>query len=210
MPNLPKICNFIKTRSIHVFLLILFVFLGGCAGKNISRIEPDRAIDLSGRWNDTDSGLVAKAIIQQCISNQWYRKYKAKTSKKPVIIVGRVHNKTLEHINVQTFIKDLEKAMLNSGGINIVASAEERGEVRSERTEMQKWASIETRKALGKETGADFMLKGTLNSIVDEIKGKKVVYYQVDVNLINLEDNTIIWAGQKKIKKYIKRPLFKF
>ena len=64
--------------------------------------------------------------------------------------------------------------------------------------------------ARGLETGADYMLKGVLNSIIDEEKGEKIVYYQADLNLINLENNSIIWAGQKKIKKYIKKPLFKF
>lgn len=190
-------------------LILSLLFLSGCAAK-ITRIEPDTVIDLSGRWNDTDSKLVAETLIQQCISNQWYKKFKNKTTRKPVVIIGTVHNKTLEHINVQTFIKDLERAMLNSGDIDIVASKTERAEVRDERAEMQKWASIESRKKFGKETGADFMMQGVLNSIIDEEGGKKVVFYQADVNLINIEDNSIIWAGQKKLKKYIKRPLFKF
>lgn len=191
------------------FLFLLLFFLSGCAAK-VVRMQPDTVIDLSGRWNDTDSRLVAETLIEQCISNPWYKKFKNETAKNPVIIVGTVHNKTMEHINVQTFIKDLEKAMLNSGNIEIVASKTERTEVRDERTQMQKWASLKSRKEFGKETGADFMLKGVLNSIIDEEGGKKVIYYQADINLINLENNNIIWAGQKKLKKYIKRPLFKF
>ncbi|MFC2061341.1 penicillin-binding protein activator LpoB [Elusimicrobiota bacterium] len=189
-------------------LLLLFV-AAGCAGK-VARLESDYAVDLSGRWNDIDSQMVAQTLIEQAVSSGWYRSFKAKHSKKPAVIVGRVSNKTMEHINVQTFTKDLEKAMLNTGEIDIVASSEERKEVRKERDEMQEWASIESRKELANETGADFMLKGVLNSIIDEEGGKKVVYYQADLNLINVENNNIIWAGQKKLKKYIKKPLFKF
>jgi uncharacterized protein (TIGR02722 family) len=194
---------------IKLLIILLPLFAVSCATR-VSRLEPDIAVDLSGRWNDTDSRLVAQTLIEQCLKSNWYGRYKKSKSRKPVVIVGTVRNKTMEHINVQTFVKDLEKAMLNSGNIELVASKSQRFEIRQERDEMQKWASIESKKDFGKETGADFMLKGVLNSIVDEKKGKKVVYYQADLNLINLEDNSIIWAGQKKIKKYIKKPLFKF
>lgn len=100
--------------------------------------------------------------------------------------------------------------MLNSGKISIIADSSERTEIRNERSNMQKWASLKSRKRLQNETAADYMMKGIINSIIDEEGGKKIIFYQIDINLINLEDNSIIWAGQKKIKKYIKKPLFKF
>jgi len=55
-----------------------------------------------------------------------------------------------------------------------------------------------------KEQGADFMLQGTINSIVDEYKRDKTVYYQVDLELTNIETNEKVWIGDKKIKKMIK------
>lgn len=186
----------------------MILLFSGCT-KRVSRLEPDTAIDLSGRWNDTDSRLVAQKLITACLVSDWYVKFKETNSRKPVVIIGSVKNKTLEHIKVETFVKDLEKAILNSGFINIVAGKSERIEIREERTDMQKWASIRTRKEYGAETGADYIMKGVLNSIIDEEAGKKIAYYQVDMSLINIEDNSIIWSGQKKIKKYIRRPLFK-
>ena len=49
------------------------------------------------------------------------------------------------------------------------------------------------------------MMKGTIASIVDESSGTKAVYYQVDLDLIDLENNVKSWYGQKKIKKVIER-----
>jgi hypothetical protein len=40
----------------------------GCAGPKVKRTEVDETIDLSGRWNDTDSRLVAEEMIQDCLS----------------------------------------------------------------------------------------------------------------------------------------------
>jgi hypothetical protein len=85
----------------------------------------------------------------------------------------------------------------------VVASRVEREEIREERADQDINASEETRKAMGKELGADFMLQGTINSIVDEEGKQAVKFYQVDLTLISLVDNTKVWVGQKKIKKFV-------
>ena len=67
----------------------------------------------------------------------------------------------------------------------------------------QGYTSPETAKKWGLELGADFMLQGTINSIVDSYKKEQVVYYQVDLELTNLETNEVVWMGDKKIKKQV-------
>jgi penicillin-binding protein activator len=47
------------------------------------------------------------------------------------------------------------------------------------------------------------MLQGTINSIVDTQGNQKVVEYQIDLMLTNLETNELVWRGQEKIKKMI-------
>ena len=87
-----------------------------------------------------------------------------------------------------------------------MASKGERGQIRNERLDMSEHASDETMKGPGQEVGADFMLIGGINSILDEIRGKSVMYYQVNLELISLENNVKAWIGEKKIKKFIERP----
>ena len=48
------------------------------------------------------------------------------------------------------------------------------------------------------------MLTGTINTIVDQEGNKKVVFYQVNLELSNIETTEKVWLGDKKIKKYIK------
>ncbi|MCK7580706.1 MAG: penicillin-binding protein activator LpoB [Chromatiales bacterium] len=130
--------------------------------------------------------------------------------KPPVVIVGEVRNLSHEHINVNTFVADLERALVNSGRVEFVASSTERGEVRDERRDQDIHAREETRKAMGQETGADFMLKGTINTIIDVSGTTQVRYYQVDLTLISLADNRKVWVGQKKIKKLVERSQLRF
>lgn len=191
-------------RILACGIIILTAFLAGC-GTKVQRIDVEETRDLSGRWNDTDSRLVAEAMIEDCLSRPWLPEFRAGSGKKPDIIVGRVVNRSSEHINTRTFVKDLERSLINSGRANFVASAEEREGVREERLDMDIHASEQSRKAPGMESGADFMLIGSINSIVDRQGSERVVFYQVDLELIDMETNRKVWIGNKKIKKHVKR-----
>ena len=59
-------------------------------------------------------------------------------------------------------------------------------------------------KQWGLEVGADYMLQGSINSIMDAYKRKKVIYYQIDMILTDMETNEVVWIGDKKIKKFVK------
>jgi hypothetical protein len=192
-------------RIRHVAVALLVATLAGCGGKQVTRIDPGETVDLSGRWNDTDSRLVAEEMIADCLGKPWLVSFSQGKGKSPTIIAGSIRNKSLEHIAVGTFLRDIERAMVNSGVVQVVASAEERGEIRDEREDQRVNASPETLKRIGMESGADFMLIGEINQINDSEDGKAVHYYQTDLSLVNIESNVKTWVGQKKIKKYVAR-----
>lgn len=182
--------------------LIALLLAGGCSTR-VERISPDETVDLSGNWNDTDSRLVSEEMIKDVVSRPWLDDYRRDHGQDPTIIVGAVRNLSHEHINVDTFVNDLARELINSGMVNFVASSDERKQLREERKDMDLHASAETRKEMGQELGADFMLQGTINSILD-VEGKQQVrYYQVDLTLFSLADNRQVWIGQKKIKKIV-------
>ncbi len=192
-------------RSILAFALVALA-LGGCA-KQVTRIAPEQAIDLSGRWNDVDSRMVAEAIIQQSFAANWATDYmRANGGEVPTVLIGSVRNRSMEHIPVQTFVRDLEQAYVNSGQVRVVASGAERDELRDERADQQEFASAETRSRLGMEHGASYVLQGEIQSIEDREGRRRVIFYQVDLSLVDLESNSRVWVGQHKIKKYVESP----
>lgn len=192
-------------------LAVIFgiLFLVASCGQKVSRVESDSVTDLSGNWNDTDSRLVAEEMIQDVLSRAWLGNFTRAKGKPPTVIVGTVRNLSHEHINTRTFIADMERELINSGIVEFVASADERGEVRDEIKEQDLHATEETRKAMGQEIGADFMLQGTINTIVDAISGEQTRFYQIDLTLIELGTNRKVWVGQKKIKKSIEKGGFR-
>jgi uncharacterized protein (TIGR02722 family) len=192
-------------KRYSLLMLVGLLVLSSCMSHKVERVSPDEKIDLSGRWNDTDSKLVADEMVTQILNASWLNNHNRAEGKLPVVVVGLVYNKSHEHIASETFIKDMERAFINSGKVRLVQAGDKREELRRERAGQQEFASQETAKRWGLELGADFMLNGDINSIVDEYKKEKVNYYQINLELSNLETNEIVWIGDKKIKKYITR-----
>ncbi|MGB5395539.1 MAG: penicillin-binding protein activator LpoB [Gammaproteobacteria bacterium] len=192
----------------NFFRLLTLVVIGsalvGCQ-PSVTRVDSAAVTDLSGNWNDTDSRLVAQEMVQDVLSRNWLPSFSNKQGKAPTVIVGSVRNLSHEHINTRTFIADIERELINSGEVDFVASSKERQEIRSERMDQDLNATEATRKAMGQETGADFMLQGSINTIIDAIDGEQARFYQVDLNLIDLSSNRKVWVGQKKIKKTIEK-----
>jgi uncharacterized protein (TIGR02722 family) len=193
-------------KKLLIAPMVISLILAGssCANRKVTRIDPTQQTDISGRWNDTDSRLVANEMIKDVLERPWRTNFEQKMGRKPVVIIGSVRNKSSEQIDPVTFIKDLEKSFINSGVVSVVQSGDERNQVRDERNDQQTFASEETKKKWGREKGADFMLNGVIASIVDQYKNQKTVAYQVNLELTNLETNEKVWIGEKEIKKYIK------
>ncbi|HKL78567.1 MAG TPA: penicillin-binding protein activator LpoB [Gammaproteobacteria bacterium] len=175
--------------------------LTACGGTKVSRVGADKAIDVTDKWNSTDSRLVAKQMIKDMVSFPWLSKWNKNHDRPPRVIIKNVRNKSHEHIPTDTFINDLKRAMLRSGKVEFVSGGAAREDVRQERKEQDVYASEDSRAQMGAETGADFTLAGSINSTVQQADGTRVTFYQVDLNLVDMTTTQEVWYGQKKIKK---------
>jgi hypothetical protein len=198
-----------KNRLAVLMALALTLAAAGCS-TSVTRMEASEVKDLSGAWNDTDSQQVSEEMIKDVLDRTWLREFTHTQNRQPAVIVGEVSNLSHEHINVNTFVADMERSLINSDKVQFVASSTERQEIRGERKDQDLNASEATRKAMGQEKGADFMLKGTINTIIDAEGKTQLRYYQVDLTLISLADNRKVWVGQKKIKKLVERSNLSF
>lgn len=198
-----------KNRLAVLIVLALVMVASGCSTE-VTRMDAGEVKDLSGAWNDTDSQQVSEEMIKDVLNRTWLGEFTRTQNRQPAVIVGEVTNLSHEHINVNTFVADMERALINSDKVQFVASSTERQEIRGERKDQDLHASEATRKPMGQEKGADFMLKGTINTIIDASGKTQLRFYQVDLTLISLADNRKVWVGQKKIKKLVERSNLRF
>lgn len=181
------------------------VLLAGCGGSSmqVQRLAADDSVDVSGKWNDTDSRLVSEEMIGDCLSNPWIEEFMAGANgQRPVVVVGKVVNKTDEHIQPEVFVKDLERAFLKSGRVRVVTNQQFRDQLAREQS-YQASGVVDPRTAagIGRQVGANYLVFGTINAIKDRWEGREVVFYQTNLELHNVETSEVVWIGDKKIKK---------
>ena len=184
----------IKTMKL-LLVATVAVAVVGCAGTRVSRV-------------DKDSQLVAEEMITDMLSFPWARDFEMKNSTRPTVIIQRIANKSHEHVAIDTFVNDIKRSIIRSGRADFVAGGEERQAIRTERQDQELNAA--KGKEQGQEQAADFALSGSLNSIVDQVGGDRVTFYQVDMKLIDMANNREVWNGQKKIKKLQEKGGFGF
>jgi len=195
-------------KKITIVLGVL-ILLSSCGTTNVKRIESGTQSDLSGYWNAVDVKIVCEALINDCLSSaRVNQEIKARGNKKPVVIVGRFKNASDEHIDTEIITSIMENVIFNSGKLDFVASGDTRNAIRAERQDQLSGnTSDETIAGIGKETGADFMMTGSVRTIVDREGNRSIRTYFVTAELTNMTTNARLWIGQDdSITKVVIRP----
>ena len=116
---------------------LVLLSLTGCAQETkVTRVDSGVVTDLSGRWNDTDSRMVAESMVKEALEYPWLNTFSGLAHRQPVVVVGAIMNNSHEHIDVNTFVADLERELTNSQKVTFVAGKGDREELRTERKEI--------------------------------------------------------------------------
>ena len=181
--------------------VVLFVSCGPRAFTKGGYDDPNKVILLDDKFNENDMQLISNQLVES-LSN--YGKIKGST-QRPVVMVGRVRNRTAEHIDVKSLTDKIRTSLIKSGHFRF-SDKEARDEL-AEEYEYQggKFVDKKTAKGAGKQTGVDFLITGDIASNVQEVGADKVVYYKVTLNLIDLQTNIIEWSDDREVRKRYKK-----
>jgi PBP1b-binding outer membrane lipoprotein LpoB len=207
----------ISTRYALVGLAVLGVammMLGGCSGKpKVENVDPTTEGYVSGHWNDSDARAVADQLIPQALDGAWLPEFHgAQGETRPRIVLGDIVNNTSDHLNKDVFMNELQRVLINSGRIRFVADPEVRGALMEEvawQERMAKEGGVSDDVAHG-VSGADFMLMGTVSSVVDQAAKEAIVYYRVDLSLTDLRSWEKVWIGTAERKHTVENAKTRF
>ncbi len=193
----------IRTLAVNLAAMILVSTVGCGPPQRTVRVAANQASDLSDRWNDTDARLTAEALIPVLLNGGWLTTFRDAQGRQPALRVRTIVNKTDEHIDAQVFIKSIEKALVNSGYVTVLAQAgAELGSVHAEQAYgLGENVAVESAAGIGQETGADFVVTVRMTSVLDQRAGQRVKLYKIDVELTDATSGGKAWMGDHEIKK---------
>lgn len=182
---------------------IALIALGACKSRTVTRADPTEIVDLNYRFDEDDAREVAGAMIEDAMTHPWLESWREAHGRRPIMIVGEARNDTSDYIDTKLFTKQFERALLNSGRVRIVAAVEERDQIRQERASVADWSRPETVKRMAHELGADMMLLTRVGENVEISRSGnvRIQYYQVNLELVDIESNEKLWIGERQIEK---------
>lgn len=188
---------------IKAAFVLAALILAGCS-TNVSRTWVNEAKDIPGNWNEADSRQISDAMIHDSIAAGWIDPYSLSLRKVPIVVIGNIRNLSQQHINTNRFVYDLERALVNSGRVNVVASLGVQGGKGGKPVDTDRNVAEATRAKIGRDSAADYKLIGSINAKVETSDSMQIHYYQVDLTLVSLADNRIVWTGRKILKKEVR------
>lgn len=187
-----------------VATLVSSCFLGACGPKAFTKGSYDdvqRENLLNDQWSETDMQKAVADLVASMEKSRAFRNMKT----DPVVMITGLQNKTSEHIDTQSIMDMLRVELMRSDRMQFV-DKEARQDV-SDEYQYQNSGMVDnsTAKGPGGQIGADFIINGRLDSIVQEIGKEKTVYYKLTLNMTNLKTNVIAWSDYKQIRKAFKK-----
>lgn len=184
------------------------VLLAGCStDPKVSYGDARAEETVAVNFGSTDLQVIAKTMVDELLAFQPLMAAMGNT--RPVIVVDKVKNKTLEHIDTESVTDSIQSQLLRSGHFRFVDQS-----VLNAVQAQMKWQTdsglVDPAKAalFGKQVGAKFMLYGNLAGIEKRNSKTKDVYYKFTLKLMDLESGLVEWIGEKEIRKIAEKPWF--
>ena len=183
---------------------VILAFAVGCVGPRAftkgSYEDPTEIALLDDRFSENDMQLIAKKMIASMAADSI-----SGNNGAPVVMIGKMRNRTSEHIDMKMLSNKVRTQLIQSGKFRF-ADVESRKEI-AEEYEYQQSGYVDPNQAKGpgSQTGAEYLLTGTLTANVQEVGKDKLIYYKATFKLTNLLTSEIVWTDEKEIRKAFRK-----
>lgn len=185
-------------------LSLSFLAVTSCGPKAFVKGQYDdvnRENLMNDQWSETDMQKAVADLVGSLMTSPSINQAK----KMPVVMVTNLQNKTSEHIDTQSIMDMVRVELMKSGKVGFI-DKEARQDISDEYNYQNSGMVAEdSKKGPGGQVGADYIINGRLDSIVQEVGKDKSVYYKLTLNLTNLKSSMITWSDQKQIRKTFKK-----
>ncbi|WP_293746407.1 penicillin-binding protein activator LpoB [uncultured Acinetobacter sp.] len=197
-----------KLRTLALATTISTIaFVSGCTSQSVSYGDAQATETLTKDFGSTDLQQIAAKMVDDMLA--FPPVLEMTQSRRPVLFVDRIKNKTQEHIDTESITDTIQTKLINSGKFRFVDMTSV-GAMADQLAYQQQSGMVDKRTAVktGSQIAAEYMLNGNLSSIVKNSGGKSDVYYKFTFKLQNLKTGIVEWTSEKEIRKSAKRSTF--
>jgi uncharacterized protein (TIGR02722 family) len=185
-----------------VVALALMGLLNGCAAFRMSVDDkaPTGSEKLTAKYDQNDLLTLAKQASEALLAAP----FPGPNETKPLVVEMGIQNRTKSHLDTKALADTMTTILLDSKQVRF-ADASLRDNLLKEQGYQLANCTPETRRSIGKQLGAKYMLTGAITEIETEsgkqvrVSKKQDVYLQLTVELTDIE------TGEITVRKQVER-----
>jgi hypothetical protein len=191
-----------------IFATLLLVLAVGCGSFEAKRVDAEtydaKGLKITDNSMSADTRQAVKDILKQISAHKGFQRYLAQNGgNPPKLFIADVQNQTSE---AYFPIADLNDELLNelsaSGEFVLIdAAAREKilGELKYQNDGM---VDPKTAKQVGRQTGADLMIFGSVYMKPERRDGKTIKEYSVNLRMTDIEKAVEVMRARTQVFKY--------
>jgi len=197
-------------KSTGIILSSLFaatLSLSGCASTVVQYGDAGSAKPISTEFGSSDLQQIAEAMVESLVS--FPPMVELTSQRRPVVLVDRVKNKTMQHIDTESITDSIRTKLIRSGKFRFIDRSTDAAAVEEIKTQ-QESGLVDKKTAVdfGKQVGSEFLLTSNFSEIRQKSGGTTDVYYKFTMSLKNLKTGILEWSDEKEIRKVMRQATF--
>lgn len=197
-----------KSKINLLLLVVLIAFLSACAPTIQYDIKDEETVTGSD-WSAKDlkdvSDYMADSLKQSAfIAGPQYAR------ERPRWMLARdMKNETDEHVNTRTIMEKIRTRLINGGIAGFIDDQAIEDILNQMKLQQSGLFDNKTVAQVGKLVGARLILRGTISSIRKKTDRKDIIYYNITLQLVNIQTGEIVWTDEKEIQRLTSKSLFR-
>ena len=176
--------------------------MAGCA-TTVEYGDATSSKPISTDFGSADLQQIAATMVDSMLADEVLQDISV--DGPPLLIVDKVKNKTLQHIDTESVTDSIRTKLIRSRKFSFQDRTTEAA--LQEDLAYQQGAAKDA-VASGQQDAPHYMLTSNLSEIEQEQGRLKDVYYKFTMNLRDLKSGRLIWADEKEIRKQKTRSVF--
>ncbi len=203
--------RFLSTILSIVIISAPLFLTTGCAAfrMSVADRDPAEASRLSAKYDHEDLLTLSTEMVEAVLSTP---NFPGPKDKNPILADMGIQNRTKSHLDMKAMADTITTKLMDTGKIRLTNTNRRDALLREQGFQLTN-CTPETRSKIGKQLGAKYMMTGSLAEI-EKTSGRQVrvsekqdVYYQLTVEITDLESGLVVVKKQKDRLRRASKPL---
>jgi hypothetical protein len=193
-----------KLLTMIMCLSFLATSCGSFKAKRVNADEGDElAMNITDKWVDKDTEVAIADIIKKIEAHKGFQKYLAKRTKKPKLFIAEVQNETSEpYFPISNINDELLNQFSATGEYTLIDAASREKLLKEIQYQNDGMVKPEDVKQIGKQSGADILIFGSVRMQPASRGGKTIKQYSINMRMTEIESSEEVLRVNTKSQKY--------